>query len=121
VRFLLESGRDAALLLAHAQELPPDVGLHQYLLGRQLIERGLYARAAEALEKSRQLGLPDGRFVREADRLSGVARFREGNFAAAAADFRRLAEGAPEGVRLVAADWLSRMELHERTTQLAKP
>jgi tetratricopeptide (TPR) repeat protein len=121
VRFLLDSGRDSALLLANAQELVqsfPDDGLYQYLYGRQLVERGLYARAAEAFEHAHDL--PDSRFVREAWRLAGVSRYREGKFTEAASDFQKLADHAPEGSRLSAEDWLQRIDLREQAKELAR-
>jgi hypothetical protein len=109
VRFLVDGPRDPPLLLATAQELAqadPQNGLYAYLFGRQLVERSQWARAAEVLERSRALGLPDARFTREADRLAGIARFRLRQFDAAVADFQRLSE--PEGVRLVGTDWIAR-------------
>jgi hypothetical protein len=111
VRFLIEAPREPALMLATAEELTlgNDDSLYQYLFGRQLFERSQWARAADALELSR-VGLPDVRFTREADRLAGIARFRVRQFDASLADFRRLADGAPEGVRLVAAEWIERIK-----------
>jgi hypothetical protein len=113
VRFLVEAAREPPLMLATAQELAqsdPGNGLYLYLYGRQLSERSLFARAAEALERSRRLGLPDARFQREADRIAGIARYRLRQFDASQDDFQRLAEGAPEGVRLAAADWIERIK-----------
>jgi tetratricopeptide (TPR) repeat protein len=121
-RFVLDGGHDAAQALATTEELArrfPDDGLYQYLLGRQLEARGQWTRAAETLERSRTLGLPDARFVREADRLSGRCRFREGRMELARADFTRLLDGASDSVRLVAEDWLRRIDLHELATHQA--
>ncbi len=118
------AARDAAATLADAEELvraQPDSGLYQYLLGRQLEARGQWERSADALERSRTRGLPDARFVREADRLSGISRFRQGRFDLARADFAKLAEGASEGVRLIAEDWLRRIELDAEAKRLARP
>jgi tetratricopeptide (TPR) repeat protein len=121
-RFVLDGGRDAAAALAATEELArrfPEDGLYQYLLGRQLEARAQWSRAAETLERSRALGLPDARFVREADRLSGRCRYREGRMDLARADFSRLLNGAGESLRLVAEDWLRRIELDGLTTTLA--
>jgi tetratricopeptide (TPR) repeat protein len=111
IDFLIKAPRDPALMLAAARELTlgNDDGLYLYLHGRQLFEHGQWERAADALERSR-VGLPDARFTREADRLAGIARFLVRQFDAALADFQRLADGAPEGVRLVAAEWIDRVK-----------
>jgi hypothetical protein len=52
--------------------------------------------------------------------LAGVSRYREGKFADAAKDFEKLAEDAPEGIRLMAKDWLERISLREQAKELAK-
>jgi tetratricopeptide (TPR) repeat protein len=116
VRMLVDPQRNAALDLATTQALAtahPDDALYQYLWARQLDQQSLWAQAAEAFARARALGLPDARFSREADRLEGLARFRLGQFDRARAAFRRLAENAPDGVRLAAEDWLRRCDFAE--------
>jgi hypothetical protein len=103
--------RDSALDLYALRELDaahPERGLYAYLLGRQLVARGRFAEAAAVLGRALAAGLPDARFVREALRQQGIARLRAGDAAGARAAFERLADGAPEGIRLEAADWLER-------------
>jgi tetratricopeptide (TPR) repeat protein len=122
VRFVLDEGTDSALriaLLADLIERQPQNGLYQYLWGRQLEQRGLWTRAAEALERSRDRGLPDIRFVREADQLAAICRFREGRLELSRADWQKFAQGAPEGMRLIEEDWLTRIELFDLTNRLA--
>lgn len=114
--------RDAGLdllLLERLTRLHPERALPHYLLGRQLVDRRSDADGARALATA--LGptvtepLPDARFVVEALKLLGIARFRAGDLDGAADAFRRLAatpdvEGNPSSDnRLEGEDWLGRI------------
>jgi tetratricopeptide (TPR) repeat protein len=116
VRFLVETGtHDAAADLVSLRGLvdrAPERGLYHYLYARQLEARGRDAEAAAELERALALGLPDARFSREATRMAGVCRLREGRLDEARALFGRLVDdaAAPAGLRLEAADWLRRCD-----------
>jgi len=114
IHFLVQPApsRDAALDLLALGELvhdAPERGLFHYLLGRQLAARGRHEDAARELDVALERGLPDARFRREALRLRGIALCRVGRRYYAHEAFQRLLdEGAPEGQRLEALDWIAR-------------
>ena len=105
-----DGGLDLVSLMQAVQQAP-DLGLPQYLLGRQLYARGSFALAAEALDRARTLGLPDGRFLQQAGRLLGQAQLRGGDPQAAEVTFKELlTKLAPEeeGQRMELQDWIER-------------
>jgi tetratricopeptide (TPR) repeat protein len=116
VHFLVETGtHDPAADLVALRGLvdgAPERGLYHYLYARQLEARGRDADAAAELERALALGLPDARFAREAVRMAGVCRLRQGRLDDARALFGRLLDDAatPAGLRLEAADWLRRCD-----------
>ena len=124
VRYLAapQSGRDAAIDLYSLGELvhaEPSRALFHYLLARQLEARGRFAEAAHELERSLAdggAGLPDARFVLEAQRLLGRCRFRAGDLDGARDAFTRLrdAPSATQSIRLDAEDWLARIAFSRR-------
>jgi hypothetical protein len=81
-----ERGVDAmtagALLGSWAAEDPTD-GLPEYLLGKDLANRGLYADSAERLDRALAKRLPPGRVLREALRQRVIVACALGDAAAA--------------------------------------
>src|SRR6185295_20219868 len=81
-----ERGVDAmtagALLGQWIAEDPAD-GLPEYLLGKDLVNRGLYADAAERLDRALAKRLPPGRVLREALRQRVIVACSLGDVAAA--------------------------------------
>src|SRR5207302_2925402 len=81
-----ERGVDAmtagALLGSWAAEDPTD-GLPEYLLGKDLANRGLYADAAERLDRALAKRLPPGRVLREALRQRVIVACALGDAATA--------------------------------------
>jgi tetratricopeptide (TPR) repeat protein len=102
-------GREAVVMLLIGDELGPswdvaagklgewsaldprDGGLADYLLGRNLSQRGRYRNAAEYLERSLARGLPDASVLDEALRLRMIAACATGDLAAADRARERLA------------------------------
>jgi len=107
------------LLLERLTRVAPARALPHYLLGRQLVDRRSDADGARALDAALAPTvtepLPDARFVVEALRLLGIARFRAGDLDGADAAFRRLAatpdvDGNPSSDnRLEGEDWRGRV------------
>src|SRR6266480_1050522 len=71
-----------ALLGTWAAEDPTD-GLPEYLLGKDLVNRGLYPDAAERLDRALAKRLPPGRVLREALRQRVIVACALGDSAAA--------------------------------------
>jgi tetratricopeptide (TPR) repeat protein len=71
-----------ALLGQWISEDPAD-GLPEYLLGKDLVNRGLYAEAAERLDRALAKRLPPGRVLREALRQRVIVACALGDVAAA--------------------------------------
>jgi tetratricopeptide (TPR) repeat protein len=108
---------DAATDLLTTRELvlkAPDRGLTHYLFARQLFLRDRFAEAAESLARAIELGLPDGRFEREAARMHAVCLFRSGALDRAKQAFISLAASGAEGARLEARDWAARADFYAR-------
>ncbi len=83
---------DAADAAEQAATLAPNQALHHLLYGVVLSHRAAWPDAERALGAAIEAGIERG----EAWRLRGEARFRQGRFAAAAADFRAACERMPE-------------------------
>jgi hypothetical protein len=89
--FLLGGGegrRDAfvdGVVLSRLAAQAPGDGLFRYLLGRQLWQRGRFARAAVELGAACALPLPDADFRRECHRLLALTAWRSGDLDAAQA------------------------------------
>jgi hypothetical protein len=71
-----------ALLGQWIAEDPAD-GLPEYLLGKDLVNRGLYAEAGERLDRALAKRLPPGRVLREALRQRVIVACALGDVAAA--------------------------------------
>jgi tetratricopeptide (TPR) repeat protein len=78
-------------LLDQATGKAPQTGLIHYILGRLLFQRGGYAESIPELRRSLELGLPDRRFVYQAELMIGQAELLLGQSAAAQATFEHLA------------------------------
>lgn len=99
------------LALTEASALAPELGLPPYLLGRLLYQRGGHAEAEAALARAVQLGLPDARFVWQAELMRAQAALLIEDDAGAAAALGRLraALGPAEGGKAAElTDWLDR-------------
>jgi tetratricopeptide (TPR) repeat protein len=82
-------------LLTQAAAASPELGLAPYVLGRMLYQRGGYGESARELARALSLGLPDGRFDRQALMLLGQARLLGGDAAGAAAAWEDLRTRLP--------------------------
>lgn len=92
-RAAAEPSRDAALgvyVLRDAIVAEPDLGLSHYLLGRLLFEHQAYDAAQAELGLATSSGLPDERFVLEAQLLRGQAALLAGRTEEAIALFSSL-------------------------------
>jgi hypothetical protein len=74
-------------LLDQATGKAPQIGLVRYILGRLLFQRGGYAESIPELRRSLELGLPDRRFVYQAELMIGQAELLLGQSGAAQATF----------------------------------
>lgn len=77
-----DHGPDQVLGAALLGRAETQAGLPRYLLGKNLAQRGLYARAAEALDRAMEARLPTERLEREAVRQRGIAACALGQRAA---------------------------------------
>jgi tetratricopeptide (TPR) repeat protein len=111
-------GNDTDLLLLRfheAMDAAPEEGLPPYLLGRELYLKDRPLDALPYLERAVELPLPDARLYRETMRLIGICAYENKDRNRARAAFTALRDGAdtPAGLRLVAEEFLRRIEFDQ--------
>jgi hypothetical protein len=113
--FFVGSPIDNALIAQWAVVAEPDLGFAHYLLGLQRVGLGLWAGAAEELERALQLGLPNPLFVRNAARRLAVAAYRSHDLARVGQSIATLGgAGMTTPDHLLANDWQDRLAFDAR-------
>lgn len=110
--FQVLTGRadNPAVSLASAASMEPDSPMIHYLLGKALVGGGEYGLAVDHLRTAQALGLPDGRFEAEAEKVLGKAAFWADDMQAARKHLAHALVLAPhEGDRLVIEEYLMRI------------
>jgi hypothetical protein len=93
----------------------PELGFAHYLLGLQRAGLGLWAGAAEELDRSLALGLPGALFVRNAARRLAIVGYRSHDTARVTRAIATLS--GPDMTtpdRLLAQDWQERLAFDAR-------
>jgi hypothetical protein len=113
--FFLPGTLDAVTLAQWAVIAEPELGFAHYLLGLQRQNLGLWAGAADALDRAIALGLPGPAFVRNAARRLAIAGYRTHDLARVRLAIARLSgPGMTTPDRLLAQDWQTRLDLDAR-------
>lgn len=112
--FFVPGPLDNALLARWAVLAEPALGFAHYLLGLQRTAAGLWASAADELDRALALGLPGPLFVRNAARRLAVAGYRSHDRARVEQAIATLSGAemtTPD--RLLAKDWQDRLAFDE--------
>ncbi len=108
--FFLPGTLDAVSLAQWAVISEPTLGFAHYLLGLQRQNLGLWAGAADALDRGLALGLPSALFVRNAARRLAIAAYRTHDRARLDRALAALdGPGMTAADRLLADDWRARL------------
>lgn len=104
-------GLPPAIVAQGAVLAEPELGFAHYLLGLQLAGLGLWARAAEEIDRAIELGLPGPLFVRNAGRRLAVAAYRSHDLPRVGKAIATLSgPGMATPDQLLAKDWQERLD-----------